>query len=131
MQNVSPTPAGKDPYSEGGGGEELLAIGAGAVPAVSRVRVRVPTPRVSTARIGMQLPGWQFHACPGRRASAATASLKTYAPGKPGYLGDRPNPGLDPKPSGRIEAPAHHSASRPTSATRHPQTAARSVDIVC
>ena len=102
--------------------EELPAIGAGPVPAVSRVRV--PTPRVSTAQIGMQLPGWQFHACPGRRASAATASLETYAPGKPGYLGDRPDLGLDPKPSGRIEAPAHHIASRPTSATRHPQTTA-------
>ena len=36
--------------------EELPAIGAGPVPAVGRVRV--PTPRVSTARMGMQLPGW-------------------------------------------------------------------------
>ena len=36
----------------GGGGEELPAIGAGPVPVVSRVRV--PTPRVSTTRIGMQ-----------------------------------------------------------------------------
>ena len=36
--------------------EEVPAIGAGPGPDVSRVRV--PTPRVSTARIGMQLPGW-------------------------------------------------------------------------
>ena len=89
--------------------EELPAIGAGPVPAVSWVRV--PTPRVSIARIGMQLPGWWFRACPGRRVSAATAILETYGPGKPEYLGDKPDPRLDPKPSGRIEAPAHHGAS--------------------
>ena len=36
----------------GGGEEELPAIGASPVPADSRERV--PTPRVSTTRIGMQ-----------------------------------------------------------------------------
>ena len=48
----------------------------------------------------------------GRRASAATAGLETYATGEPGYLGDRPNPGLDPKSSGRIEAPMEHCWAR-------------------
>ena len=38
----------------GGGGEELPAIGAGPVAVDSRERV--PTPRVSTTRIGMQEP---------------------------------------------------------------------------
>ena len=41
---------------EGEEEKELPAVGAGPVPAVSRVRVS--TPRVYSARIGMQLPGW-------------------------------------------------------------------------
>ena len=43
------------PFGLGGEEEEdLPAIGAGPVPAISRVRV--PAPRVSTTRMGMQLP---------------------------------------------------------------------------
>ena len=42
--------------------EELPAISAGPVPAVSRVRV--PTPCVSTTRMGMQLPGWRLTRIP-------------------------------------------------------------------
>ena len=84
-------------------------IGACPVPAISRVRVL--TPRVSTARMGMQLPGWQRHTRPGRRASVATVSLRIHVTSKPGYLGDRPYPGLDPKSSGRMKAPAHHNVA--------------------
>ena len=51
---------------------------------------------------------WQHHACPGRRASVATVSLQIHGTSKPGYLGDTPDPGLDPKSTGRMEAPAHH-----------------------
>ena len=40
------------PPAEGGEEEELPAIGASPVPAVGRERV--PTPRVSTTRTGMQ-----------------------------------------------------------------------------
>ena len=111
---------GPDP--KGGGGveeEELPAIGAGPVPANSRDRV--PTPRVSTTRIGMQLPDQLCHVHPGRGANWTGVSLEINAPAEPGYLGDRPDPGLEPKSSGRMEAPAHHGAAKVTGVTRRPQ----------
>ena len=53
-----------------------------------------------------------------------TVSLQTHATGKPGYLGDRADLGLDPKSSRRMEAPAYHDAAKVTCATSHPQTTA-------
>ena len=66
----------------------------------------------------MQLPGWQRHAHPGRRANVVTVSLQTHATGKPGYLGNKPDSGLDPKSSGHMEAPAYHDVAKVTGATR-------------
>ena len=82
--------------------EELPAIGASPVPADSRERV--PTPRVSTTRIGMQEHG--------HRMKWARSCLQTSAPAEPGYLGDKPNLGLEPWSSGRIKATAQHGVSR-------------------
>ena len=56
--------------------------------------------------------------------SNASCTLQIYVTGEPGYLGDKPNQGLNPKSSGRMEAPAHHDAAKVTGITRHPQTTA-------
>ena len=70
----------------------------------------------------MPLPSQQRLIRPGRGANWAGASRRIYVTAEKGYLGDRPDPGLDPKSSGRMEAPAHHNATKATGITGRPQT---------